>query len=469
MRPLRPVVRLCSTRRLPLDQQLQAPLALPFIDFQPKRQPRACRQRLGVAEPHAVHRLALVAQLERQVFFAHQALAQYHQLLAEHGRGKALAPYGLLQRVGHVQAAVLGRQRAVGGQALGQGGGVQPFGGDLLQPAYTASFLILAVVSLIAAGVLLGVSVPRSADTPQEKSAARSLGEIVRQPTYLVALFSAVTGYGVMILAMTATPLAMTEYDHGMGETATTFLATGALTGEAFGLVEERARRGEAIPLHMHDDVESFYVLEGAVSFFLSDQPGRRVTAGAFVHIPQGTVHGFRIESEVARLLSEEKLVGWMQGRAEFGPRALGNRSILADPRPAGMKDKINSLVKFREEFRPFAPSILHEYGDRFFENYQDSPYMERTLRFREEVKQLVPAVVHVNGTGRLQSVTKERNERYFKLIDCFRELTGVPVVLNTSLNVMGKPIAHSVEDALTLFYTAGLDALAIGDYLIEK
>jgi quercetin dioxygenase-like cupin family protein len=88
-----------------------------------------------------------------------------------------------------------------------------------------------------------------------------------------------------------------------MGETATTFLATGALTGGAFGLVEERAIRGEAVPLHMHDDVESFYVLEGAVSFFLSDQPGRRATAGAFVHIPQGTVHGFRIESEVARYL----------------------------------------------------------------------------------------------------------------------------------------------------------------------
>src|SRR5262249_54997606 len=175
------------------------------------------------------------------------------------------------------------------------------------------------------------------------------------------------------------------------------------------------------------------------------------------------------IECVTARLLAQGKLVAWMQGRAEFGPRALGNRSILADPRPAAMKDKINSLVKFREEFRPFAPSILHEFGPDYFENYQESPYMERTLRFRDEVKDRVPAVVHVDGTGRLQTVKREWNERFFKLIEAFRQITGVPLLLNTSLNVMGKPIVHSVEDALALFFTTGLDALAIGDYLIEK
>jgi carbamoyltransferase len=175
------------------------------------------------------------------------------------------------------------------------------------------------------------------------------------------------------------------------------------------------------------------------------------------------------IECETARLLAQEKLVGWVQGRAEFGPRALGNRSILADPRPAGMKDKINSIVKFREEFRPFAPSILHEYGPEYFENYQESPYMERTLRFRPEVRSRVPAVVHVDGTGRLQTVKQEWNARFYSLIDSFRRETGVPLLLNTSLNVMGKPIVHSVEDAVSLFLTTGLDALVIGDYLIEK
>jgi carbamoyltransferase len=180
-------------------------------------------------------------------------------------------------------------------------------------------------------------------------------------------------------------------------------------------------------------------------------------------HLP-GTVY-----REAARLLAEGKLLGWVQGRAEFGPRALGNRSILADPRPADMKDRINSLVKFREEFRPFAPSILDEYGDEYFKNYQVTPYMDRTLTFREWARAKVPAVAHVNGTGRLQSVRREWNERFYDLIRAFHELTGVPILLNTSFNIMGKPIIHSVEDAVALFYTTGLDALVIGDYLFEK
>jgi carbamoyltransferase len=180
-------------------------------------------------------------------------------------------------------------------------------------------------------------------------------------------------------------------------------------------------------------------------------------------HIPE-TIH-----EETAALLAQGKLVGWAQGRAEFGPRALGNRSILADPRPASMKDTINMKVKFREEFRPFAPAILAEFGPEYFEAFQETPYMERTLRFRDEVKDKVPAVVHVNGTGRLQTVTREWNEPYYKLIKAFYELTGVPIVLNTSFNVMGKPIIHTVEDALGVFFTTGLDALVLEGYLIEK
>jgi len=180
-------------------------------------------------------------------------------------------------------------------------------------------------------------------------------------------------------------------------------------------------------------------------------------------HCP-GTVH-----EETARRLAEGKLVAWMQGRAEFGPRALGNRSILADPRPPEMKEKINALVKFREEFRPFAPSILDEHGPEYFENYQVSPYMERTLTFTPCAEEKVPAIVHVNRTGRLQSVRREWNPRYYDLISAFADLTGVPMLLNTSLNIMGKPIVHSVEDAIGLFYTSGLDVLVIGDYLFEK
>jgi carbamoyltransferase len=173
--------------------------------------------------------------------------------------------------------------------------------------------------------------------------------------------------------------------------------------------------------------------------------------------------------STVAERLAAGRIVGWVQGRAEFGPRALGNRSILADPRSATVKERINALVKFREEFRPFAPSILAEHGPAYFEDFQPSPYMERTLRFRDEVVDRVPGVVHVDQTGRLQTVTAEDNPRYHRLITCFHQLTGVPVLLNTSFNVMGKPIAHSVDDAIAVFYTSGIDLLVIENHVIAK
>lgn len=188
-----------------------------------------------------------------------------------------------------------------------------------------------------------------------------------------------------------------------------------------------------------------------------------RFNAGRVTHHPEGP------HQRVAELLSDGKIVGWARGPAEFGPRALGNRSILADPRRTDMMDTINERVKFREEFRPFAPSILHGHGPDWFEHYQESPYMDRTLRFRPEVRDRVPAVVHVDGTGRLQSVRKETAADFYRLIDAFRERTGIPMVLNTSFNVMGKPIIHSVEDAVGVFYTTGLDALVIEDYLMEK
>jgi carbamoyltransferase len=170
-----------------------------------------------------------------------------------------------------------------------------------------------------------------------------------------------------------------------------------------------------------------------------------------------------------AELLAAGKIIGWIQGRAEFGPRALGNRSILADPRDAGMQERINARVKFREQFRPFAPAILHEHGERYFAHYQASPYMERTLRFLPEAAARVPGVVHHDGTGRLQSVTREWNPRFHALVSAFYDITGVPVLLNTSFNVMGKPIAHSVEDVLAVFCTSGIDAVFIDDLLIEK
>ena len=170
-----------------------------------------------------------------------------------------------------------------------------------------------------------------------------------------------------------------------------------------------------------------------------------------------------------AQILAAGGLVGWVQGRAEFGPRALGNRSILADPRPQGAKDALNAKVKYREAFRPFAPSILAEAGPDWFADYADSPYMERTLVWHEHVRARVPAVVHQDGTGRLQSVTPERNPAYAALIAAFADITGVPILLNTSFNVMGKPILHSAEDAILMFYTTGLDALVVEDWLVVK
>ena len=171
----------------------------------------------------------------------------------------------------------------------------------------------------------------------------------------------------------------------------------------------------------------------------------------------------------VAALLAGGKLVGWAQGRAEFGPRALGHRSILADPRDPGMKDRINGRVKFREAFRPFAPSVLPEHGHAYFEDYQPSPYMDRALRVRPDVRDRVPAVVHADGTARLQTVNEEWAPRYARLLREFYRLTDVPILLNTSFNVMGKPIVHAVEDALAVFHTTGLDALVLDDTLIVK
>ena len=133
------------------------------------------------------------------------------------------------------------------------------------------------------------------------------------------------------------------------------------------------------------------------------------------------------------------------------------------------MKEKINAMVKFREAYRPFAPSVLTEHAEAYFEHYQESPYMEKTLKVRPGMRDGIAGVVHVDGTARLQTVRKDWNPDYYRLIEAFHQLTEVPILLNTSFNIMGKPIIHSVEDALGMFYTTGLDVLVIEDYLITK
>ncbi|MCL4233545.1 MAG: carbamoyltransferase [Deltaproteobacteria bacterium] len=170
-----------------------------------------------------------------------------------------------------------------------------------------------------------------------------------------------------------------------------------------------------------------------------------------------------------AELLAAGKFVGWFQGRAESGPRALGYRSILADPRGSDAKRDLNAHVKFREAFRPYAPAILAERFEEYFEATGEEPYMLQVHPVREEKRDEIPAVTHVDGSGRVQTVARDANPRFHALIDRFAQLTGVPVVLNTSFNVMGEPIVDSVEDAIRCFYTCGLDALVIENALIVK
>jgi carbamoyltransferase len=175
--------------------------------------------------------------------------------------------------------------------------------------------------------------------------------------------------------------------------------------------------------------------------------------------------------TEAADLIAEGKIIGWAQGRSEFGPRALGNRSILADPRRANNKDLINQIVKNREWYRPFAPSVLEEYAGQFFEVPDCSlpAYMTFTVPVRDAMRAKLAAVTHIDGTARIQTVSRKSNERYWRLIDAFRQRTGVPVVLNTSFNHNLEPIVDSVEDSMTCFLTTGLTHLIIDNYLVTK
>jgi carbamoyltransferase len=177
------------------------------------------------------------------------------------------------------------------------------------------------------------------------------------------------------------------------------------------------------------------------------------------------------VEEYVAKAIASGKMVGWFQGRMEFGQRALGNRSILCDPRDPKMKDKINSAVKYRESFRPFAPSILEEYKLEYFDMPRNVsvPFMERVYVINNEKQKTIPAVTHIDGTGRLQTVRKEDNPRYYRLIQEFQKITGIPVVLNTSFNLNGEPIVCTPTDAIRTFYSCGLDMLVLGNYVIEK
>lgn len=175
------------------------------------------------------------------------------------------------------------------------------------------------------------------------------------------------------------------------------------------------------------------------------------------------------IEKQTAKLISEGNVVGWFQDRMEVGPRALGNRSILADPRLAESQDIVNEKVKFREKWRPFCPSMLEEYSSEYLDKSCYHPFMILTFRIKKEKISEIPSVVHVDDTARPQTVRKEVNQKYWQLIDEFRKITNVPVLLNTSFNIKGEPIVCTPDEAIKCYLDTGIDVLAIGDFLIRK
>jgi len=170
---------------------------------------------------------------------------------------------------------------------------------------------------------------------------------------------------------------------------------------------------------------------------------------------------------KTAQLISDGNIVGWYQGKMEWGPRALGNRSILADPRREDMKDILNRKIKHRESFRPFAPSILEEYASDYFEIDVPSPYMLMVSPVKRPKD--IPAVTHVDGTGRLQTVSKESNSLYYDLINEFYKITGVPVIINTSMNVMGEPIVNTPKEAYQMIVKTDMDYIIMGNNLVRK
>ena len=175
------------------------------------------------------------------------------------------------------------------------------------------------------------------------------------------------------------------------------------------------------------------------------------------------------IEEETAKILANGKIVAWFQGRMEYGPRALGNRSILANPATPGVADEVNGRIKFREKWRPFCPSILADRAPEIIQTKHNSDYMTFSFIIEKEWAKKVPEIVHVDGSARPQTVREETNPRFYKLISEFDKLTDIPILLNTSLNRRGEPMVCSPEEAIAMFYQCGLEFLVMGNYLIKK
>jgi carbamoyltransferase len=200
-----------------------------------------------------------------------------------------------------------------------------------------------------------------------------------------------------------------------------------------------------------------------------SEQEVKAAASQRLVKLVSKIVTSPDICKETAKILADGNVVGWFQGRSEFGPRALGNRSILADPRTPEMKDILNSRVKHRQPFRPFAPIVLKERADEIFLGPGDSPYMLMAKQVASEWKDKIPAVVHVDGTARVQTVAEDQTPILYRLLKEFEALTGVPVLVNTSFNIKGEPIVETPQDAIECFLGTGIDVLILHDMVMTK
>lgn len=228
-----------------------------------------------------------------------------------------------------------------------------------------------------------------------------------------------------------------------------------------------RVLAGDASP--GHNVMEHAYLgpeaSESDIAALLRDRSGELEASEVSASRASGE---FELCSRVASYVAQGKVVGWFQGRMEWGPRALGNRSIVCDPRRADMKDILNLKIKRRESFRPFAPSILREHVAEWFEEDDDVPFMMQVYQICPQKRSLIPAVTHVDGSGRLQTVNRETNSRYWHLIEAFREITGVPMVLNTSFNE-NEPVVCQPQEALDCFLRTKMDVLVLGDHVVTR
>jgi carbamoyltransferase len=337
---------------------------------------------------------------------------------------------------------------------------------------------------------------PRDPDAPLEqrhKDLARS-AQIVYEEAFFALLLALHRRYPVPNLALSG-GCAMNSVANGKVYLRTPFrkMYLPAAAGDAGGaigaaaivqaqLAEVRTHKSEVSilssdlrpltsaylgPHFSNDEIEHLLTSRGLLG---SELPA----PGSMLPAPRSNLRVARIDDDTAlcersaRAIAEGLVVGWFQGRMEWGPRALGNRSILCDPRRGDMKEILNDKIKRRESFRPFAPSILREAVGEWFEQEDDVPFMMQVFQVREEKRALIPAVTHVDGSGRLQTVHRETNPLYYQLISSFSSLTSVPLILNTSFNE-NEPVVCRPEEALDCFLRTKMDVLVLGNFFVER